>query len=89
VKHALRDEITDIAYRDLEGIKKFYRQRIIDAIKEQLAHGPTVETKNRKDYDEEDLQLINSKEFWSLVRESRKSPTVPLELAEKRLSELD
>jgi hypothetical protein len=41
------------------------------------------------DYDEEDLQLINSKQFWALIRESRKSATIPLEVAEKRLRELD
>jgi mRNA-degrading endonuclease RelE of RelBE toxin-antitoxin system len=41
-------EITEVADRDLEGIKKFYRQQIIDAIREQLTHEPTIETKNRK-----------------------------------------
>jgi hypothetical protein len=40
-------------------------------------------------YDEEDLQLIKSKEFWSMIRESRKRPTIPLEVAEKRLRDLD
>jgi hypothetical protein len=39
------------------------------------------------DYDEEDLQLISSKEFWSMLREARQSPTIPLEVAEKRLLE--
>ena len=41
-------EITDIADQDLAEIKKFYRQKIIDAIKEQLTHEPTRETKNKK-----------------------------------------
>jgi mRNA-degrading endonuclease RelE of RelBE toxin-antitoxin system len=41
-------DITDVANRDLEGIKKFYRQQIIDAMREQLTHEPTLETKNRK-----------------------------------------
>lgn len=41
------------------------------------------------DYDEEDLQLIKSKEFWSMLRESRTRPTIPLEIAEKRLRELE
>jgi len=41
------------------------------------------------DYDEEDLELINSKQFWSLIRESRNSPTMPLEVAEERLRELE
>jgi len=41
-------EITEIANRDLEGIKRFYRQQIIDAMKQQLAHEPTSGTRNRK-----------------------------------------
>jgi hypothetical protein len=41
------------------------------------------------DYDEEDLELINSKQFWSMIREARKSPTIPLEIAEQRLRELE
>jgi hypothetical protein len=38
-------------------------------------------------YDEEDLELISSKEFWSMIREARQSPTIPLDAAEKRLRE--
>jgi mRNA-degrading endonuclease RelE of RelBE toxin-antitoxin system len=41
-------EITDVADQDLAETKKFYRQQIIDAIKEQLTHEPTLETKNKK-----------------------------------------
>jgi mRNA-degrading endonuclease RelE of RelBE toxin-antitoxin system len=40
--------IRDVAYDELQAIKPFYRMRIIDAIDEQLAHQPNVETKNRK-----------------------------------------
>ena len=41
------------------------------------------------DYDEEDLQLIKSKQFWSMIGETRKRPTIPLDVAEKRLLDLD
>ncbi|MEX0611645.1 MAG: type II toxin-antitoxin system RelE/ParE family toxin [Pirellulales bacterium] len=41
-------DIRDVAYDELQAIKPFYRRRIVDAIGEQLAHEPTVETKNRK-----------------------------------------
>jgi mRNA-degrading endonuclease RelE of RelBE toxin-antitoxin system len=41
-------EVTGVADNDLQGIKRYYRQQIIDAIKQQLAHEPTVETKNKK-----------------------------------------
>lgn len=41
-------EITEIAYQDLEEIKKFYQQQIVDAMRQQLAHEPTTETRNRK-----------------------------------------
>lgn len=33
---------------DLRGIKAYYRERILDAVEEQLSHEPNVETKNRK-----------------------------------------
>jgi hypothetical protein len=32
----------------LQAIKPFYRRPIVEAIDAQLAHQPTVETKNRK-----------------------------------------
>jgi hypothetical protein len=41
-------EITEVGYRDLEGIKPYYRQQIVDAMKHQLIHQPMTETRNRK-----------------------------------------
>jgi hypothetical protein len=35
--------------------------------------------------DEEDLELENSVEFWRMIEEARRSPTVPLQEAEKEL----
>lgn len=41
------------------------------------------------DYDEEQLELVNSREFWSMIEERRKRPTIPWEEAKKRLESLD
>jgi hypothetical protein len=41
------------------------------------------------DYDDEQWELANSPEFWSMIRERRKGPTVPWEVAKKRLESLD
>jgi antitoxin (DNA-binding transcriptional repressor) of toxin-antitoxin stability system len=41
------------------------------------------------DYDEEQLQLINSRQFWTMIEERRQRPTIPWEVAKKRLEELD
>ncbi len=41
-------ELTADAKQDLEGIKKFNRQEIIDTMKLQLVHEPTKPTRNRK-----------------------------------------
>jgi hypothetical protein len=40
-------------------------------------------------FDEEDLQNINSNEFWSMIRERRNGPTIPWEIARQRLELLD
>jgi mRNA-degrading endonuclease RelE of RelBE toxin-antitoxin system len=41
-------EIRDVAFDELNAVKPYYRKRIIDAVDTQLAHEPTIETKNRK-----------------------------------------
>lgn len=40
-------------------------------------------------YDEEQMQLVNSREFWSMIRERRKGPTIPWEVAKRKLESLD
>ena len=37
------------------------------------------------DYDEEQMELVNSSEFWSMIRERRKGPTIPWDAAKKQL----
>lgn len=41
-------EIADAAYDELQAIKAFYRNQIVDGIDEQFLHEPTIETNNRK-----------------------------------------
>jgi mRNA-degrading endonuclease RelE of RelBE toxin-antitoxin system len=41
-------EISEAAYDELKEIKSLYRRQIIEAIDKQLAHQPTIETRNRK-----------------------------------------
>ena len=41
------------------------------------------------DYDEEQLQLMKSHEFWSAIAQRRKRTTIPWEEAEKRLKLLN
>lgn len=37
------------------------------------------------DYDNEQLKLMNSQEFWSMITQRRKGPTIPWEEAKQRL----
>jgi antitoxin (DNA-binding transcriptional repressor) of toxin-antitoxin stability system len=37
------------------------------------------------DYDEEQLQLANSQDFWNLIQQRRKSSTIPWDVAKQRL----
>jgi hypothetical protein len=41
------------------------------------------------DYDEEQIQLANSAEFWSMIQKRRTGPTIPWEVAKERLKSLD
>jgi antitoxin (DNA-binding transcriptional repressor) of toxin-antitoxin stability system len=38
------------------------------------------------DYDDEQIQLVNSEDFWVLIQERRKSATVPWDIAKQRLT---
>ena len=41
-------ELTTSAYRHLELLRRFDRNRVLDGINEQLMHQPTLETRNKK-----------------------------------------
>ena len=41
-------ELTKTAYGHIESFRRYDRARILDGIKDQLAHGPAEETRNKK-----------------------------------------
>lgn len=41
------------------------------------------------DYDDEQMQIVNSPEFWSMIRERREGPTISWEVAKQRLESLE
>jgi hypothetical protein len=41
------------------------------------------------EYDDEQMQLVNSPEFWSMIRQRRQGPTIPWDIAKKKLESLD
>jgi antitoxin (DNA-binding transcriptional repressor) of toxin-antitoxin stability system len=41
------------------------------------------------DYDEEQIELANSEEFWAMIEERRRGPTIPWEVAKQQLDLLD
>jgi hypothetical protein len=45
---AYRIVLTDLAVDELKHIRAFDRRRIVDGISGELAHQPTVATRNRK-----------------------------------------
>jgi len=45
---ALKVSFTRTAYTQLQAIRRYDRNAILDAVREQLAYAPTTETRNRK-----------------------------------------
>ena len=41
------------------------------------------------DYDDEQMELVNSPEFWAMIEQRRRQPTIPWEVAKKQLESLD
>jgi len=41
------------------------------------------------DYDDEQMQLMNSREFWSMIQQRRERPTSSWEVAKQRLESPD
>jgi antitoxin (DNA-binding transcriptional repressor) of toxin-antitoxin stability system len=39
-------------------------------------------------YDDEQMQLVNSPEFWAMIRQRRNGPTIPWEVAKEQLKSL-
>lgn len=41
------------------------------------------------DYDDEQLELANSREFWTMIQERRREPAIPWEVAKQQLEALE
>jgi len=41
------------------------------------------------DYDDEQMQLVDSPEFWSMIEDRRQRKTIPWEVAKQRLESLE
>lgn len=41
------------------------------------------------DYDDEQIELVNSPEFWSMIRERREQPTISGDVVKQRLDALE
>jgi len=41
------------------------------------------------EYDDEQMQLVNSPEFWSMIKQRRQGPTIPWDVAKQRLKLAD
>jgi hypothetical protein len=48
-------DLLPTAQEDLNGLRKFEQKEVLDGIKTQLRYEPTVETRNRKRLDPNDL----------------------------------
>jgi len=59
-------EITDIAIDELRNIRVFDRRRLVDMMRSQLTHQPTVATKNRKRLDAAVPDFEHVPPIWEL-----------------------
>ena len=69
------------------NVHQYLRDSLSEAIIVTEAGKPCAVV-NGLDYDEEQTELINSPEFWAMIKERRKGPTIPWEIVKKQLSEL-
>lgn len=59
-------EIADLAAEELKDIRLFDRRRVVDAIRNQLAHQPTVATTNRKRLQSAVPEFEHTPPIWEL-----------------------
>lgn len=59
-------EITDLAVGELKHIRAFHRRSVVDAIRSQLTHQPTVATRNRKRLDALVPEFEHVPPIWEL-----------------------
>jgi hypothetical protein len=70
------------------NVNQYLRDSLVEAIIVTQAGRPCAVLQGL-DYDDEQMQLINSPEFWSMIRERRSGPTIPWEIAKQRLKLLE
>jgi mRNA-degrading endonuclease RelE of RelBE toxin-antitoxin system len=59
-------ELTSLAVNELKAIRVYDRRRIVDEIKKQLSHQPTVATRNRKCLDAASPGFEHVPPVWEL-----------------------
>lgn len=59
-------EIADLAVEELKGIRVYDRRRVVDAIRNQLTHQPTVTTRNRKRLESTVPEFEHTPPIWEL-----------------------
>jgi len=59
-------EITDLAVEELKDIRVFDRRCVVDAIRDQLTHQPTVATRNRKRLESGVPEFEHTPPIWEL-----------------------
>jgi hypothetical protein len=70
------------------NVHQYLRDSLCEAIVITQAGRPCAMVRGL-DYDDEQLQLVNSPEFWAMIRERRKELTIPWEEAKRQLESLD
>jgi hypothetical protein len=66
------------------NVDQYLRDSLTEAIIVTQAGRPCAVV-HGLNYDEEQLELLNSPEFWSMIRERRNGPTIPWEVAKNKL----
>ena len=67
-------------------------QYLLDSLSETIVvtqAGKPCAVVNGLDYDDEQMQLVGSREFWSMIQQRRERPTISWDLAKERLKSDD
>jgi hypothetical protein len=69
------------------NVEQYLRESLTEAIIVTRAGKPCAIV-HGLEYDDEQMQLVNSDEFWSMIRQRREGPKIPWKVAKQRLEEL-
>ena len=70
------------------NVDQYLRDSISEAIIVTQAGRPCAVVHGLQ-YDKEQTDLVNSPEFWSMIRERRQGPTIPWEVTKQQLESLE